>query len=72
MSFTVADVLLDVRELIQDTKAPYRYSDDFVIRKINRTLSRMVVLLGRTCSRRWQTSHVYPAGCNPPPRTRYG
>ena len=44
MSFTVADVLLDVRELIQDTKAPYRYSDDFVIRKINRTLSRMVVL----------------------------
>lgn len=44
MSFTVADVLLDVRELIQDTKVPYRYSDDFVIRKINRTLSRMVVL----------------------------
>jgi hypothetical protein len=44
MSFTVADVLLDVRELIQDTKTPYRYSDAFVIRKINRTLSRMAVI----------------------------
>lgn len=44
MSFTVAEVLADVRELIQDTQSPYRYSDAFVIRKINQTVRRCVIM----------------------------
>lgn len=44
MSFTVPDVIADVRELIQDTLSPYRYSDDFLARKISQTVRRVTVL----------------------------
>lgn len=45
MSFTPADVLLEVREQIQDAdSAAYRYSDAMVIRKINQTLKRICIL----------------------------
>lgn len=45
MSFTVADVLLDVREAISDTRASfYRYSDEFIVRRINQTLRRAAIM----------------------------
>lgn len=44
MSFTVAEVLADVRELIQDSNSPTRYSDAFIIRKINQTVRRCVIM----------------------------
>lgn len=45
MSFTVADILLDVRELIQDSSAATpRFSDAFIIRKINQVVRRCVIL----------------------------
>lgn len=45
MSFTVDDVLVEVRELVLDTQdLPYRYSVEFIVRKINQTLRRMVIL----------------------------
>lgn len=44
MTFTVSDVLVEVRELIQDSTIPLRYPDEFVVRKINQIVRRMVVL----------------------------
>jgi len=44
MSFTIADVLLEVRDQISDTMVPYRYSDASMIRKINQVISRMAIL----------------------------
>ena len=44
MSFTVAEVLTEARELLLDTLEPYRYSDAFIIRRINQALRRMCVL----------------------------
>lgn len=43
MPIPVADVLLDVRESVSDTSLPYRYSDAFILRKVNQTVQRMVV-----------------------------
>lgn len=43
MPIPVADVLSDVRESVSDTSLPYRYSDAFILRKINQTVQRMVV-----------------------------
>lgn len=44
MSFTASDVILDVRDMISDSLAPTRYTDAFILRKINQVLLRMVVL----------------------------
>jgi hypothetical protein len=44
MSFTVADIVLEARELLLDETAPYRYSDDFIVRKTNQVLRRMVIV----------------------------
>jgi hypothetical protein len=44
MTFTVAEVLTETRELLLDTLSPFRYSDDFIIRKINQTVRRMAVI----------------------------
>lgn len=44
MSFTVADIVTEARELLLDELLPYRYSDDFVVRKVNQVLRRMVVI----------------------------
>lgn len=44
MSFTVADVVMDVREEIQDTMVQYRYSDEFIVRKLNQVLRRAAIL----------------------------
>lgn len=44
MSFTVADVVMDVREEIQDTMVQYRYSDEFIVRKINQVMRRTALL----------------------------
>lgn len=44
MSFLVSEVLLDVRELIQDTAVPYRYDDTFIVRKVNQVVRRMALL----------------------------
>lgn len=44
MSFTVADVIVDAREVLSDTLAPFRYSDDFIVRKVNQALRRMCVV----------------------------
>lgn len=44
MSFTLGEVIADVREIIQDTEVPYRYSDTFILRKANQVLKRMVVV----------------------------
>lgn len=41
---TPADVIVDVRQLIQDTKVPYRYSDTVLLGFVNQTLKRMCVL----------------------------
>lgn len=43
MSFTVGDVLLEVREQMLDAKLPYRYTDEFIVRKINQTLRRAAI-----------------------------
>ncbi len=40
----VSDVVTQVRDIIQDTQTPYRYSDDMLVRFLNQTLKRMVVL----------------------------
>lgn len=42
MSFTVADVVLEARELLLDETEPYRYSDTFIVRKVNQVVRRMV------------------------------
>lgn len=44
MSFTVGEVITDVREFVQDTQAPYRYSDAFLERKVNLILRRTALL----------------------------
>lgn len=43
MPIPVADLLSDVRESISDTDLPYRYSDAFILRKINQSVQRMVI-----------------------------
>lgn len=44
MSFLVSDVILDARELVQDTATPYRYDDAFMTRKFNQVLRRAVIM----------------------------
>lgn len=44
MPIPVADVVEMVRESISDTTAPYRYSDGFILRRINQAVQRAVVL----------------------------
>lgn len=41
---TPGEVITEVRALIQDTRAPQRYSDAFLLRFVNQTLKRMVML----------------------------
>jgi len=43
MSFTVAEVVTEVREQVLDAKLPYRYDDAFIVRKINQVLRRMAI-----------------------------
>ncbi len=40
----VSDVVDQVRDIIQDTQTPYRYSDDMLVGFVNQTLKRMAVL----------------------------
>jgi len=44
MSFTVAEVLQDARELVQDTSTPYRYDDAFMVRKFNQVIRKAVIM----------------------------
>lgn len=44
MSFTVADVILDARDMVQDADTPYRYSEAFMVRKVNQVIRRAVIL----------------------------
>lgn len=44
MSFTVGDVAIDVREMVQDTSAPYRYDDAFVARKVTQVVRRAAIM----------------------------
>jgi hypothetical protein len=44
MSFTVADIVLEARELLLDLEEPFRYSDAFIVRKVNQVLRRMVIV----------------------------
>ncbi len=44
MSFTVSEVVVDVRELIQDSSLPYRYDDAFIVRKVNQIVRRAAIL----------------------------
>ena len=41
---TPAEVITEVRRLIQDTKTPYRNSDDALLGFVNQTLKRMAIL----------------------------
>lgn len=41
---TPAEVIAEVRRLIQDTKTPYRYSDPVLLGYVNQTLKRMAIL----------------------------
>lgn len=41
---TPNDVISDVRELIQDTRSPFRYSDGTLTAFVNQTIRRMVIL----------------------------
>ena len=41
---TPADVITEVRRIVQDTAAPYRYSDTDLLGYINQTLKRMALL----------------------------
>lgn len=41
---TPNDVIAEVRDLIQDTVEPLRYTDEFLLKFVNQTLRRMVVL----------------------------
>lgn len=38
MAKTYANLLTEARELLQDTEAPYRYSDELLVNKLNRGL----------------------------------
>tara|TARA_B110000977_G_scaffold20440_2_gene24485 strand:+ start:5457 stop:6104 length:648 start_codon:yes stop_codon:yes gene_type:complete len=44
MSFTVADIVTEARELLLDELVPYRYSDAYIVRKVNQVLKRMLVV----------------------------
>jgi hypothetical protein len=44
MSFTVADIVQEARELLLDEQVPYRYSDAYIVRKANQVLRRMVIV----------------------------
>lgn len=44
MSFTVAEIVTEAREMLLDETAPYRYSDDFIVRKVNQVLRRMIIV----------------------------
>ena len=44
MSFTVAEIVADVRDEIQDAMVPYRYSDEFIVRKLNQVMRRAAIL----------------------------
>ncbi len=44
MSFTVADVIADARDSVQDTSTPYRYSEADLVRKLNHVVRRAVVM----------------------------
>ncbi len=44
MSFTVADIVQEARELLLDETAPFRYSDAYIVRKTNQVLRRMVII----------------------------
>jgi hypothetical protein len=41
---TPADIITEVRNLVQDTRSPYRYSDTLMLGWVNQTLKRMSVL----------------------------
>lgn len=41
---TPSDVIVEARKLLQDTQAPYRYSDTDLLGYVNQTLKRMAVL----------------------------
>lgn len=41
---TPSNVIVEVRKLLQDTQAPYRYSDTDLVGYVNQTLKRMAVL----------------------------
>lgn len=41
---TPSQVIVEVRKLLQDTQAPYRYSDTDLVGYVNQTLKRMAVL----------------------------
>lgn len=43
MSFTAAQVIVEVREQMLDALAPFRYGDDFILRKINQVLRRIAL-----------------------------
>lgn len=38
---TPADIIAEVRKLVQDTRTPYRYSDDYILGHTNQVLRRM-------------------------------
>jgi len=45
VSFTAAEVLEEVRELVQDTTTAYlRYSDAFLLRKLNQAMKRFAII----------------------------
>lgn len=44
MSFTVAEVITEVRDLVSDSFEPYRYSDDFLVRKVNQAVRRACII----------------------------
>lgn len=44
MSFTVADIVVEARELLLDQEEPFRYDDAFIVRKVNQVLRRMVIV----------------------------
>lgn len=44
MSFTVADVITDTRDAVQDNSAPYRYDDADLTRKFNQIIRRAVIM----------------------------
>lgn len=41
---TPAEVIVEVRQLVQDTRTPYRYSDTVLLGFVNQTLKRMCLL----------------------------
>ncbi len=41
---TPAEVITEVRRLIQDTKTPYRYTDTVLLGFVNQTLKKMVII----------------------------